>query len=807
LKKQEEAEKKSKPDESCVTKKVNLIFLFSKYFLFSQQPKLTIMQIELTEQGSLTLDFINQTERHVFLTGKAGTGKTTLLRQILEQTHKHVVVVAPTGIAALNAGGVTIHSMFQVPFDSFLPQDYWGASNRNQFFETPRTLRNHTRMGRDKKRVIRQMDVLIIDEVSMLRADLLDALELTMRRVRGNNQSFGGVQVLFIGDLMQLPPVVKPEEWEVLSKFYKSSYFFHATCLEKNPPLYIELKKIFRQEDPVFIDLLNRLRNNNLTDKDALLLQKYFQPNFKLSEHPGVIMLTTHNYKAARVNDSNLKALKTPSLHYYAEIQGDFPDKIYPVDAKMELKVGAQVMFTRNDTLSAKRFYNGKIGTVEFLDGETIKVRTNDDNQLIVVEPQEWENVQYNINEQTKVVQQKIIGTFVQYPLRLAWAITIHKSQGLTFSNAALDVEDIFQAGQAYVAFSRLRSIEGLVLLSQLQINKFRADGHVLDYTSQEMNDALVQKELANASQSYIAKLLKSSFDISGVFGEWMKHQQSYFEAKDNAVKAEFQGWALGMGEHIKPLVEISENFARYVDKNFHPENLEQVIQKTRNARDYFIKQLEKFAEALIVQLAHLNKKKKVKTYFNELYDFEEMFLSFIQRMENCVVMAETYVAGGKVDKSLFDPNYIRRFRERMMDRAKSNITQQSKEKLIPIASEDLTIEYKTTKKEPKEKKIPTAEISYNMFIEGKSVEEIATERMFAKSTIEGHLAQMVKEGKLDANKIVTLEKMLAIEKVLNENPDWEGLKPYKELLGEEFSFGEIKVVLAHREREIEDKV
>jgi len=764
------------------------------------------MQIELTEQGSLTLDFINQTERHIFLTGKAGTGKTTLLKQILEQTHKHVVVVAPTGIAALNAGGVTIHSMFQVPFDSFLPQDHWGASNKNQFFETPRTLRNHTRMGRDKKRVIRQMDVLIIDEVSMLRADLLDALELTIRRVRENNLSFGGVQVLFIGDLMQLPPVVKPEESEVLSKFYKSTYFFHATCLERNPPLYIELKKIFRQEDPTFINLLNRLRNNDLTDSDAFYLQNYYQPHFKLSEHPGVILLTTHNYKASRVNDSNLKTLQTPSLNYYAEIHGDFPEKIYPVDPKLELKVGAQVMFTRNDTLSVKRFYNGKIGIVEFLDGETIKVRTNDDNQLITVEPQEWENIQYNLNDETKVVQQKIIGTFIQYPLRLAWAITIHKSQGLTFSKAALDVEDIFQAGQAYVAFSRLRTIEGLVLLSQLQINKFRADSHVLNYTSQEMDDTLIQNEFAGASQSYIAKLLKNSFDISSVYSEWLKHQQSYFDAKENASKADFQSWALGMGEQIKPLVEISENFARYIDKNFVPENHEQVLLKTKAARDYFIKQLEKFAEDLVVQLALLNKKKKVKTYFTELYDFEELFLSFIKRMENCVVMTEAYIMGKKVNKTLFDPNYIIRFRERIMDRAKSNISQQSREKLIPIAGDDLKIEYKTTPKEPKEKKTPTAEISYNLFIQGKSIEEIAAERMFAKSTIEGHLAQMVKVGKINAENLIGPEKLAAIEKVLNENPNWEGVTPYKELLGEEFSFGEIKIVLAHRERELSEK-
>lgn len=765
------------------------------------------MHIELTEQGALTLDFINQTERHIFLTGKAGTGKTTLLKQILEKTHKNVVVVAPTGIAALNAGGVTIHSMFQLPFDTFLPQDYWGSPNGQVNFVTPRTLRNNTKMSGDKRRVIRMMDVLIIDEVSMLRSDLLDALELTMRRVRGNNASFGGVQVLFIGDLMQLPPVVKNEESEVLSKFYKSSYFFHATCLQQNPPLYIELKKIFRQEEPVFIDLLNRLRNNQLTDNDVLLLQKYHQPNFDLTNNPGVIMLTTHNYKAARVNEANLKALAAPSYFYEAEIQGDFPEKIYPVDARIHLKVGAQVMFTRNDTKPTKRYYNGKIGTVEYLDEESIHVRTNDDNQLITVEKQDWENTQYIINEETKVVQQKVIGTFVQYPLRLAWAITIHKSQGLTFTKAALDVEDIFQSGQAYVAFSRLRSLDGLVLLSLLQLNRFNADAHVLDYSNNELDAPSIQRELDKASQTYMVKMLKSCFDISEIHNAWQRHVQSYFDAKERAAKSEFQGWALGMTEHLKPLLEIAHGFSKYVDNNFHPSNYDQVLQKTKSARDYFEKQLEKFAEALIVQLAHLNKKKKVKAYFTELYEFEELFLAFIQRMANCVVLTETYISGKKLEKSQFDSNYIKRFRERIMDRAKSIIVSNSQKDLVAMEPDELDVEYanpKKAKREPKEPKVPTAEVSFNMFLEGKSIEEIALERKFAQSTIEGHLAQMVEEGKLDASKLMSEEKIATIEKALNDHPDWTGLRPFKELLGDDVSFGELKIVLAKRTKEAE---
>lgn len=764
------------------------------------------MSFEFTEQGAFVLDFINQTSRHIFLTGKAGTGKTTLLKHVLEQTHKNVVVVAPTGIAALNAGGVTIHSMFQLPLETFLPQDYWGASSESKMFVTPKTLRNQFRMSAEKQRVIRRMDVLIIDEVSMLRADTLDALELTMRRVRGNNSSFGGVQVVFIGDLMQLPPVTKPEEEEVLSLFYKSAYFFDATCLLKHAPLYIELKKIFRQDEPEFIELLNRLRNSSLTQADAILLQKYYQPSFSLSENPGTIYLTTHNYKAARVNESSLNALRQTKFVYSADIQGDFPEKIFPVDANMELKIGAQVMFTRNDTDFEKRYYNGKIGTVAYLDEETVKVRTHDDNKLITVDKHEWENVKYSINEETKFVQSIVIGTFVQYPLRLAWAITIHKSQGLTFTKAALDVEDVFQSGQAYVAFSRLRSLSGLVLLSPLHLNKHPHDQHIVDYTRRELDSSVLQNMLVASSEQYIGGLLKESFDINPLYKVWLKHQRSYYEAPPKSVKLESQSWADDMGNHLKLLQEVSENFSRFVDNKFNAQNYDLVLQKTQSARDYYTKHLEQFAEDLIIQLARLNKKKKVKSYFNELLEFEELFLTFIQRMEDCVVLTEAFISRKKIEKSMFDRNYIRRFKERIMERAKSKILQKSAEDLVQISGEDVHLNYDTTEKskskDTKPPKVPSAEISFAMFLEGKTIQEISAERMFTESTITSHLADMVKIGKLEAEKVVPVNKIQKIESVLDENPDWEGLKPYKELLGDEYSFGELRIVLAKREYE-----
>jgi hypothetical protein len=758
------------------------------------------MTIEMTEQGVLALEFINRTERPIFLTGKAGTGKTTLLKQIINQTHKHAVVVAPTGIAALNAGGVTLHSMFQIPLESFIPQDVWVENHDNQFFVTPRTLRNHQRMSGEKQRVIRMMEVLIIDEVSMLRADLLDMVELTMRRIRGNNLPFGGVQVVFIGDLMQLPPVVKPNDLKILAKFYKSAYFFHATCLDKNPPLYIELKKIFRQADNVFIDFLNRLRNNGLTQEDSAFLQKYYQPNFQLNEQKGVILLTTHNYKASKVNEESMKALKTPSFTYNAIIKGDFPDKIYPVDVAMELKVGTQVMFTRNDNSFEKRFYNGKIGIVEYLDAVTIKVRTNDDNKLIEVEQQDWENNKYTINEQTKQVQSEVIGTFVQFPLRLAWAITIHKSQGLTFSKAALDVGDIFQSGQAYVAFSRLQSIQGLILLSAPDISKQDHDELVISYGSQNLGISAIKEELEQASQHYIRKLLKTSFDINEIYKQWLKHERSFFQGKDDQSKSSFLSWARSLGEKIKPLLEVSDNFHKYVDKKFHPESYDILIQKTQNARDYYIKALEEISEELIIQLALLEKRKKSKSYFNELYVFEEHFLSFIQRIHNCVLLTEAFFKGNKMEKNILDTQFIRSFRERMFERAKDKIQKHSRENLLDSTSDTL-VDYSTrnqkSKLTPKEGKISTGELSFNLLKAGKSIEQICTERMLTRSTVEGHLAQMVKLGKLEAEELVDKDKISKIEETIKSNPSLEGLIAYKQILGDDFSFGEIKIVLA----------
>jgi hypothetical protein len=760
------------------------------------------MNFQKTEQGALTLDFINQTERHIFLTGKAGTGKTTLLKQIIDSTHKNVVVVAPTGIAALNAGGVTLHSMFQLPIGSFVPADVSNYNGR-VYFETPRSLKNHIRMSREKLSIIRQMEVLVIDEVSMLRADLLDALDYTLRRVRKNNATFGGVQMLFIGDLMQLPPVVKNDEWDLLSKHYKSMFFFQAQCIQKNPPLYIELSTIFRQEDQNFIDLLNRLRDSKMTQKDWEILDQYAKPNFKLSDNPGFILLTTHNYKADQVNDSSMRALPSPSLRFSAEITGDFPDKIYPVNPNMELKLGAQVMFVRNDPSPQKKYYNGKIGKIELLTDDCIKVRCDDDNSLIEVEPQEWENEQYSIDENTKAVQKKVIGTFVQYPLRLAWAITVHKSQGLTFSKAALDVQDVFQPGQAYVAFSRLRSLDGLVLLNQLRLQNMQNTSDVLDYTSQEFDFERAKQILGQASEDYMRKYVKKTFDIQVLLNIWNTHLKTYAELQEGSVKNKFAIWANEMTAHLHALVDVSQNFQKYIESNFRAQHYAVVTEKIDSAKSYFLKQLDAFGSSLYLHLATVSKAKKSKTYFNELMEIEEQFLLFLRKINNCHALVLAFTQGKTLEKSLLDDNFVRNYRARMLANTKELIQQKSPEL---IAQENNEIELalnnriptlsRTGKKSEKSEKIPTTEITFQMWKEGKSIEEIAKERVFTTSTIEGHFEKLIEEEKVDIGDVIdkaTFDKIMAAFEAL---PDAEGTKPIKEHLGDEISFGQIKMVL-----------
>ena len=465
------------------------------------------------EEYILTL--VNQTNRNIFLTGKAGTGKTTLLHKIINTCYKNTVVVAPTGIAALNAGGVTIHSMFQLPFASFLPT----LSNPpivNEFlrFENRFSLRKHFQMHKNKQQVIRNMELLIVDEVSMLRADVLDAMDYMLQFIRKDKRPFGGVQVLFIGDLLQLPPVVKQEEWEVLKHYYKGMYFFQSEVITQNPLLYVELETIYRQTDKLFISILNHLRENQLTSEDIKQLENYVQPDFPKKHLKDYITLTTHNAKADAMNQREMGKLTSPLFSYEADIVDDFPEYLYPIEKVIQLKEGARVMFIKNDISGEHLFFNGKMGTVVSLSEGEITVKL-DGGRVINVERYEWENVRYKLNETTKDIEEERLGSFTQYPLRLAWAITIHKSQGLTFEKAILDLASVFASGQAYVAFSRLRSLDGLILLSSVSANGINNNGEVIGYAENKASEKEVQTACYTGKTEVLQENILNTFQLN----------------------------------------------------------------------------------------------------------------------------------------------------------------------------------------------------------------------------------------------------------------------------------------------------
>ena len=460
-------------------------------------------------------DFVENTGRSIFLTGKAGTGKTTFLKTIVERSRKRPIVVAPTGVAAINAGGVTIHSFFQLPFSPYVP----GAKVESRFD-----------FGREKRKIIASIDLLIIDEISMVRADLLDAIDNVLRRFRDHNRPFGGVQLLMIGDLAQLTPVVTPEDEQVLKPYYDTPYFFGSKALRQIDYVTIQLEHVYRQQDTSFIEILNQIREGHPSQKVLNQLNSRCLPSTPSdwrgrsgAQHvstsreslEGAIRLTTHNQLANYYNESELQKLPGRAFLYHAEVQGTFPDYAYPTAETLVLKQGAQVMFVKNDPSGAHRYYNGRIGRVMTAEQNRLTVFCEGDDEAIEVEPLDWENTRYTLNEKTREIEAEVQGTFKQLPLRLAWAITIHKSQGLTFDRAIIDANQSFAPGQVYVALSRLRSLEGLTLATPLSdraiINDERVDNYIVQ---QEAEARRSIEQLPLLKQEYERYLLLQLFDF-----------------------------------------------------------------------------------------------------------------------------------------------------------------------------------------------------------------------------------------------------------------------------------------------------
>jgi len=466
------------------------------------------------------VEFVQNTNKSLYLTGKAGAGKTTFLKYIQESTLKQMVVLAPTGVAAINAGGMTINSFFQLPFSPFVPGDSrlrTKASSDNP----DESIYNTFKYKDEKKQLIKQLELLIIDEVSMVRCDTLDVIDRVLKVFRHKpHLPFGGVQVVLIGDAHQLPPVVKRDENEILTQFYDSSFFFSSMAFSELNPVHIELKKIYRQKDQEFIDLLNRVRENQLSSQDLNLLNAKYDPQFN-GYTDGYITLTTKRDQAAKINQEHLGQLEGKLFTFNAEQEGNFPSGNMPTDPELQLKEGAQIMFVKNDTGELKEYYNGKIGKVKKLGEETIVVE-DDHGQAIEVEQAAWENISYNYNKETKRMEEVLEGSFKQYPIKLAWAITVHKSQGLTFDKVVLDVGNSFLPGQVYVALSRCTSLDGIVLKSKITPFAIKHDEHIKAFSQSissretllnELNDGRADQHYSNARNAFRNRDFDKAFD------------------------------------------------------------------------------------------------------------------------------------------------------------------------------------------------------------------------------------------------------------------------------------------------------
>ncbi|HET6721637.1 MAG TPA: AAA family ATPase, partial [Chitinophagaceae bacterium] len=551
----------------------------------------------------LAAELVNQSSRNIFLTGKAGTGKTTFLKYIRENCLKQVAVVAPTGVAAINAGGVTIHSFFQLPFSPFIP-DSGNILHQTEEATNKNSLLSKLRMTTEKKKILQELELLIIDEISMVRCDTLDAVDTVLRHIRRRySERFGGIQVLFIGDMFQLPPVIKEHEWRLLRDFYNSPYFFDSNVIKEEPPVYIEFTKIYRQSEESFINVLNQVRNNELGNDGRELLENRFSSDVIGKKADGYIFLTTHNEKARNKNDTELNELGEELFSYRAQVEGEFPESAYPAEEELRLKVGAQVMFIKNDTERIKRYFNGKIGTVTFLDKEKILVQCKDDPEEIEVKKEKWENIRYSVDKNSRQLSEEILGSFTQYPLRLAWAITIHKSQGLTFEKVIIDAGEAFAPGQVYVALSRCTTLDGIVLQSHIRPTKMFSDERIVQFSKTNSSKNIIEEELLYSKRNYQLKILLSVFDYQQIVAE-AKELNQYVLENRSSFNEEVGRWANEYLNAATKLQATSEKFQHQLRSIFfredNSETKELLKARIEAGTAYFLTEQGKLCESLI---------------------------------------------------------------------------------------------------------------------------------------------------------------------------------------------------------------
>ena len=715
--------------------------------------------MEENTELKLAWEFVEHTEQSIFLTGKAGTGKTTFLKMVKKHSGKRLIVVAPTGVAAINAGGVTIHSFFQLPLSPFVPNA---------------TVRERYNFGKEKRKIIRTLDMLIIDEISMVRSDLLDAIDAVLRRYRQHDRPFGGVQLLMIGDLQQLTPVVTPADEALLRPYYDTPYFFGSHALQQTPYVTIQLQKVYRQQDETFLNILNHLRENTLSSTDLQVLNNRYQPHFQPRQEEGYIRLTTHNNKADSYNDKRLEQLPAKAYHYMASIKGTFPEYSYPTSESLVFKVGAQVMFIKNDSSAEHLFYNGKIGHIIYLDDNHIEVLCPGDEHSIVVEKQTWENTTYKINEATKEIEPTVQGTFSQYPLRLAWAITIHKSQGLTFERAIIDAGSSFASGQVYVALSRCKTLEGLVLASPITAEAIINDQGVADYINRQDEEARKSiAQLPRLKDDYERFQLIELFQFMDI---WRAE-----EMLCRLLIEFFHSYSKLILIHKSTVKELQEkvNIIAYkwttyisqltIEQIHDPQFLERVVASA----NYFKKTLKHYLEDLMEQTLEVKSNNKVamRRLDNYLTDLREMYL------------AKKYLLQTVITNGFTTENYLR---------AKQEALLMALDELSPTSQQ----RSKSTKKK-KEKKENTKDITLQLLKSGLTPLQIATERKLTTSTIYTHLGYFVKEGVIDINDFMKQEHIQNIQQVIQKIGIDNGRTAIKALCLPTVTYEEINLMIA----------
>lgn len=806
----------------------------------------------------LAFEFVENTNRNIFLTGKAGTGKTTFLHKLKEVSPKRMVVVAPTGVAAINAGGVTIHSFFQMPFGPILPNrlDAPPASHeKNQFIR---------KFNKRKINIIRSLDLLVIDEISMVRADLLDGIDNVLRKYKNKTLPFGGVQLLMIGDLQQLAPVVKEHEWNLLRSYYETVFFFSSKAFQQSLPISVELKHIYRQQDDKFIKILNEIREDKLSDESVSELQKRYKKDYLPDKDEGYITLTTHNASASRINEEQLKKVTTKVHTFKAEVKDHFPEHAYPAEEFLKIKTGSQVMFIKNDSSPEKRYYNGKIGIITDIDNDGIYVKCKNEDDSIHVEQEMWENIKYTINDRSKEIEEDVAGSFIQYPLRLAWAITIHKSQGLTFEKAIIDAQAAFAHGQTYVALSRCKTMEGLILSSPIKEEGIICDSTVSSFNQNVEENQPDEKVLLSSKQTYQLALLEELFN----YRQLQYHIDKCKKVTDenlNIIQGNLQEKTkLIMEKGIFPLNAVARKF------NFQLKQLSsldseieknvQLQDRIKKAARYFLEETEKNIVLELDESYFETDNKEIRKSVNKvLLKIREL----LHVKQTCLVACKN----GFVTKDYLHVRAVAILEKPTKKQAKQKTVQSTStehpelyerlkawraeiaeetnqkhyliahQKLLVAISNELpgnTSQLKAIKGMGKQKlktfsedilrivhgyctefklqisdliieenmktpKKSTKEVSMELFRDGHTVKQIAKLRKVTERTIEGHLAFYVGTGELLLKQFLDARTISIITNYFEENPK-SGLNLAKENLANSITISEIKFVMAHLE-------